>query len=54
MCDKMQTSNTKGGTAMPKRKKKKSAKVDYKTILVSALADLAVGALLILIDKLIN
>jgi len=39
---------------MAKRKKKKTAKavtVDWKTIIITAIADLIVGTILIIIDK---
>lgn len=39
---------------MARKSKKKSAKVNYKEILITALADLAIGALLIVLDKILN
>ena len=39
---------------MAKKKKKKSTKLDWKTILITGLVDLVVGTLLILIDRLIK
>lgn len=39
---------------MAKRSKKKSAKVNYKEILITALADLIIGALLVVLDKILN
>lgn len=39
---------------MAKPSKKKSAKVNYKEILIKALTDLIIGTLLLIIAKIIN
>lgn len=36
------------------KKRKKSAKVNYKEIFITALADLIIGALLVVLDKILN
>ena len=39
---------------MSKKKQKKKAKIDIKTLAVSAILDLFVGILLMILDKLFN
>lgn len=44
----------KGGKSMAKKKKKPTKKPKYGEILITALVDLIVGTLLILVDKAIK
>ena len=36
------------------KKKKKKSKIDYKTLAVSAILDLIIGIILLILDKLLN
>lgn len=39
---------------MSKKHKKKKSKIDYKTLAVSAILDLIIGIILLILDKLLN
>ena len=39
---------------MSKKKRKKKSKIDYKTLVVSAIMDLIIGIILLILDKLLN